>query len=290
LQKHGQVQKQTIQTQPVKRLRDLIGEVVGGENTANPQETIEPGKTRREEAKVATENNMPVRKMVHMPFGHNWAQGGDPFCALQECAAGQDCSDHLFHMLVSLADWFDAHGLEYYVAFGTLLGAVRDKDIIPWTEDVDLFLTPSGERQLLMHAETDLGFHAGIAGIVRVCDAPLDAASLLQTQGGSSLSSRFNASSDAEASTSPWAAYYTDINRIKQGAPKYAKFGGKARWGHFTTKDVMTLHSSEQAGFVTIRGKQFRAPGKPEELLEAKYGPDWRIPDQEHARGGGKWR
>lgn len=46
----------------------------------------------------------------------------------------------LFQMMCAVADFCDANGIRYYLCGGTLLGAVRHKDFIPWDLDADLQL------------------------------------------------------------------------------------------------------------------------------------------------------
>ena len=41
-------------------------------------------------------------------------------------------------ILKTLTDYLDAHGLRYNLAGGTLLGAARHQDIIPWDYDIDI--------------------------------------------------------------------------------------------------------------------------------------------------------
>ena len=49
----------------------------------------------------------------------------------------QNCQ---LQILKDVADFCDRHSINYYLAAGTLLGAVRHQGFIPWDDDVDVFM------------------------------------------------------------------------------------------------------------------------------------------------------
>lgn len=57
-----------------------------------------------------------------------------------------------YQTLYDITKLFELHGIEYYVSFGTLLGAVRNKGIIPWDDDVDINITKNNEEKLLSNS------------------------------------------------------------------------------------------------------------------------------------------
>lgn len=56
--------------------------------------------------------------------------------------------EKLKNLLFEFDDFCQAHGIEYMLSFGTLLGAVRHKGFIPWDDDIDLMMTRENFEKL----------------------------------------------------------------------------------------------------------------------------------------------
>ncbi len=52
-------------------------------------------------------------------------------------------------ILSDIADFCDSHGLKYYLAYGTLIGAVRHKGFIPWDDDIDIQMPRDDYNKLI---------------------------------------------------------------------------------------------------------------------------------------------
>lgn len=57
--------------------------------------------------------------------------------------------EHILRVFKFTADFLSRHGLRYVACGGTVLGAVRHKDFIPWDDDIDIYLPRQDYERLL---------------------------------------------------------------------------------------------------------------------------------------------
>ena len=63
-------------------------------------------------------------------------------------------------VLKDIKDFCETNGYRYYLAYGTLLGAVRHNDIIPWDYDIDILMPrPDFERFIRETSENPINDH-----------------------------------------------------------------------------------------------------------------------------------
>ncbi len=53
--------------------------------------------------------------------------------------------DDAIRVLKIVIDTLDKYDIKYYLDFGTLIGAVREKGLIPWDDDIDISLVNEGD-------------------------------------------------------------------------------------------------------------------------------------------------
>ena len=61
----------------------------------------------------------------------------------------EECQNHLLQMMKAFDSFCREKNLKYFLAFGTLLGAIRHNGFIPWDDDVDILMPREDFEKLI---------------------------------------------------------------------------------------------------------------------------------------------
>jgi len=215
-------------------------------------------------------------------------RGGLPMtCSIPECSRSDDCKDseccstQMFNALVAITDWMKSNDVKYSVLFGTLLGAHRDQDIIPWTGDLDIGIYSKDVAKLMK--QTDIAWKFAFEDsfvIPRGCENHKPD----QTSGFPGKYSTFTMGhlgycNPSDVTSALSCSYYIDLYVLDE--PDHG--GGIAA---NCIRDSLDTNGNLNTAEVTIRGRTFDGPSKVEACLKAEYGSDWKTPDQKKSYHG----
>jgi len=172
----------------------------------------------------------------------------------------------MFHALSEITGWMEKNSVEYVILAGTLLGAYRDMDIIPWTADVDIGIYAKDVAKLIAQQDIPWNFaYKRSFGIPRGCE-----------DGHPGFPGNY---SKVDLTDSGWCSegdplcsYYIDLYVIDS----------PAHGGNIANQCLSHSQHRPDGKLITttveVRGKRFVAPSSIEACLAAVYGPSWRAP------------
>jgi hypothetical protein len=165
-------------------------------------------------------------------------------------------------MLVDFSAFLNSRNVTHFVVAGTLIGAVRDQDIIPYTADIDMLIPREGWERA-----KEVNFIKGRKRSYYFMQDPQEShcARLCAVWEGlpvnrASFTNHFDWDTDQLGAD---IQYYMDIYDEGMDFATHLK------------------HLHYPLSTVKIRNHTFPAPGEKELWVEAKYGSAWRTPDHQ---------
>ena len=201
------------------------------------------------------------------------------------------CRNAMMNLLSHITALFEFYHIPYWITQGTLLGAMREQALIPWTNDVDISVLNHDFPRIKEALDQ---FSKGKGGDLSAQDyldgkwdgiyynvhrnTPADSSgiptkwiSVSNGVYGVHLDMNFRtARHDAKGD-----AYFHEGCNVELHADCAGSFAG-----HIRLDDVFPLRS------IKLHNKMFWSPSKPGKVLEVYYGATWETPDR---YGDGDW-
>ena len=186
--------------------------------------------------------------------------------------------DELFASLCAVTDQLDRIGVPYILTGGTLLGAVREKDLITGDSDWDLEVLNSDVSNILKHKKEieSLGFVLEYPCLQNCLGVHQDVDPLLNSD--QQIIKIKNRDGKAHGDFFVQTLFQDGVLRrvnVKDSA-------------YFNAKMSFPFWFFKNRKKIAIRDRQLWGPAEPEMMLRRVYGDDWHVPLKRHSKVPGK--
>ncbi|KAJ8578405.1 hypothetical protein ON010_g797 [Phytophthora cinnamomi] len=209
---------------------------------------------------------LPISGRKDTPF----CTAGDRTDLLNVRSSKSVCYASVLHMLmVEVYEELKASGNTPLITFGSLLGAVRNGSMIPFTEDTDIgFVGQLNSRNVLQEELWRKGYHMFFKDIWRVCVAPTHPLASRLYNPSLPLSKNFAV---------PYVDLY-QLRRLNNGNWDIQELQG-------SNGRLLPYSKVEPFSQVTINGMPFDTVHDPDFFLREAYGPNYMTPKRRRAPG-----
>lgn len=190
-----------------------------------------------------------------------------------KAASASTIADRLADALDCLSSFLTSHGIWHTLAFGTLLGAIRANDIIPWDHDLDLLIRPADVPRLL--ALNPLAQSTGL----HFTSIGMSASALALNPSGITAATGWR----VVATYRGIAADLYPYSLFSDGVLRWYDVQFETYWNPEVSFPHWFVDELEHA---VIRGRSYPAPRAAERWLEGIYGDEWREPFRQGDRAG----
>lgn len=222
----------------------------------------------------------------------------------------------LLEMAIATRDILESNNIPYFIAYGTLLGAVRHKGFIPWDEDFDFILFDDtydkasavlSEKlpadMFLENDKTEIKyFHAWshVKDLYSICESSMYPQDSVYVHRGLSLDLyKFSKMKQKEWPSFKYIEAIKYINRLlalgliaeneyhkrKEQFDEYFDCINKTTpstnqliYGSSVSKHMFTLESIKPLRTIEFEGEHFSAPNNPDIFLKECYGDYMSLP------------
>lgn len=180
----------------------------------------------------------------------------------------------LAHCLQLVHSTFQRYGIWHTLTYGTLLGAVRDSQLIPWDDDIDLMVRPSDVDRILrlshILSEQGIVFHS-------ITHPP----KMLAVNSGS-----VHGFSPCQIAISFAGRKIGDLYAFNLFSDGVLRRFDPATGVYWCPHSSFPHFFVEETTTVSIGENRYPAPRRPDRFLSGVYGEDWQKPYRAVRQGG----